>query len=192
MSGPLKVPAPDSGWDFERFRKYLRLLAQVQLDPRLRSKLDPSDIVQQTLLEAHQACDRCPSQDSAAQAAWLRQILAHNLANAVRDLGRAKRDVRRERSLEVAIEESSARLEAWLVAEQSSPSEQADKKEQLLRLAEALDQLPPDQQEALVLHHLQGQSLSEVAAHLGRSPAAVAGLLHRGLNKLKQLLADPE
>jgi RNA polymerase sigma-70 factor (ECF subfamily) len=192
MSGPLKLPAADSGWDFERFRKYLRLLAQVQLDPRLRSKLDPSDIVQQTLLEAHQARDRCPSHDSAAQAAWLRTILGHNLANAVRDLGRAKRDVRRERSLEVAIEESSARLEAWLVADQSSPSEQVNKNEQLLRLAEALDQLPPDQQEALVLHHLQGQALSEVAAQFGRSPAAVAGLLHRGLKKLKQLLADPE
>jgi RNA polymerase sigma-70 factor (ECF subfamily) len=192
MDAPLKVPAPDSGWDFERFRKYLRLLAQVQLDPRLRSKLDPSDLVQQTLLEAHQARDRCPSHDPAAQAAWLRSILAHNLANAVRDLGRAKRDVRRERSLEAAIEESSARLEGWLAAEQSSPGGQAQKNEQLLRLAEAVDQLPPDQQEAVVLHHLKGQSLSEVARHFGRCPAAVAGLLHRGLGKLQELLRDLE
>jgi RNA polymerase sigma-70 factor (ECF subfamily) len=176
----------------ERFRKYLRLLAQVQLDRRLRGKLDPSDIVQQTLLEAHQARDRCPSQNSAEQAAWLRKILARNLANAVRDLGRAKRDVRRERSLEAALEESSARLEAWLAAEQTPPSGHAQKNEQLLRLAEAVDQLPPDQQEAVVLHHLKGHSLSEVAGHLGRSPAAVAGLLHRGLKKLHDLLRDLE
>jgi RNA polymerase sigma-70 factor (ECF subfamily) len=186
------VSSPDSGWDLERFRKYLQLLAQVQLDPRLRAKLDPSDLVQQTLLEAHQARDQCPPGDPAQQAAWLRKILARNLANAVRDFGRAKRDARRERSLEAAIEESSARMEAWLVAEQSTPSDQAEKNEQLLRLAEALDQLPSDQQEAVVLHHLKGQSLSEVAGHFGRSPAAVAGLLHRGLKKLQELLHDLE
>jgi RNA polymerase sigma-70 factor (ECF subfamily) len=192
MDGRSGIAPPQGGWDLERFRKYLRLLAQLQLNPRLRGKLDPSDIVQQTLLEAHQARDQCPSHDPAERAAWLRKILAHNLANAVRDLERAKRDVRREQSLEVAIEESSARLEAWLVAEQSSPEVQAQNNEQLLRLAEALDQLPPDQQEALVLHHLQGQSLSEVAGHFGRSPAAVAGLLHRGLKKLKEMLGQLE
>src|SRR4029077_17306138 len=93
VEGPMAHPPPPDCWDFERFRKYLRLLAQAQLDPRLRGKLDHSDLVQQTLLEAHQARDRCPS-DPAEQAAWLRKILAHNLANAVRDLGRAKRDVR--------------------------------------------------------------------------------------------------
>jgi RNA polymerase sigma-70 factor (ECF subfamily) len=192
VDGAMDDAAPDSAWDFERFRTYLRLLAQVQLDARLRGKLDPSDIVQQTLLEAYQARDRCPSHNAAEQAAWLRKILAHNLANAVRDLARAKRDVRREQSLEAALEESSARLEAWLVAEQLSPSGQAEKNEQLLGLAQALDQLPPDQQEAVVLHHLKGQSLSELARHFDRSPAAVAGLLHRGLRKLQELLRDLE
>jgi RNA polymerase sigma-70 factor (ECF subfamily) len=182
----------NNAWDFERFRSYLRLLAQAQLNPRLRGKLDPSDLVQQTLLEAYQARDQCPSHDSAEQAAWLRTILAHNLANAVRDLERAKRDVRRERSLEAAIEQSSARLEAWLADEQSSPSGQAEKNEKLLRMAAALDQLPRDQQEAVVLHHLQEQSLSQLADQFSRSPAAVAGLLHRGLRKLRDLLRDLE
>jgi len=192
MDEPSRDSLREAGWDLERFRKYLRVLAQVQLNPQLRGKLDPSDIVQQTLLEAYQARDRCPSQDSAAQAAWLRKILARNLANAVRDVGRAKRDVRREQSLEAAVEASSARLEAWLVAEQSSPSQQVERNEQLLRLAEALDQLPTDQQEAVILHHLKGQSLSEVAGQLDRSPAAVAGLLHRGLRRLQDLLSDLE
>jgi RNA polymerase sigma-70 factor (ECF subfamily) len=181
----------ESGWDLERFRKYLRLLAQVQLNPQLRGKIEPSSIVQRTMLEAYQARDQCPP-DPAAQAAWLRKILAHNLANAVRDAQRAKRDVRREQSLEAAIEASSARLEAYLAFEQSSPSQQVERNEQLLRMAEALDQLPADQQEAVVLHHLKGQSLSELAVHFGRSPAAVAGLLHRGLRKLQDLLGDLE
>jgi RNA polymerase sigma-70 factor (ECF subfamily) len=85
--------------DLERFRSYVRLLARLQLDPRLRGKLDASDIVQQTLVRAFQGLEGLRGRDDAAVAAWLRQILAHQLANAARDLGRAKRDLGRERSL---------------------------------------------------------------------------------------------
>jgi RNA polymerase sigma-70 factor (ECF subfamily) len=179
-------------WELERYRNYLRLLARLQLDPRLRGKLDPSDLVQQTLLQAHQMQDQFRGTTEAEQAAWLRQILAHTMANAARDLGRLKRDVGRERSLEAAIEESSVRLEAWLAAEQSSPSELAEKNERLLRLAEALEQLPEAQREAVVLHHLRGLSLAELAAQLGRSEGAAAGLLHRGIKRLRELLHDLE
>src|ERR1700730_7225748 len=104
----------------ERFRSYLRLLAGLQLDPRLQAKLDPSDLVQQTMLQAYQALDQFRGQTEAELAARVRQMLARTLANATRDLGRAKRDVARERSLQATLEESSARLEAWLAAEQSS------------------------------------------------------------------------
>src|SRR5436309_9751289 len=106
--------AGDQGPTLERFRAYLCLLARMQLDPRLQAKLDPSDLVQQTLLQALQALDQFRGRSDAELAAWLRQILAHNLTKAARDLGRAKRDVARECSLEAALEQSSARLEAWL------------------------------------------------------------------------------
>src|SRR5438477_12692164 len=85
------------GQDLERFRDYLRLLARLQLDPRWQAKLDPSDIVQQTLLQAYEARDQFRGQSTAERAAWLRQILARVLANAVRDLSRAKRDAGWER-----------------------------------------------------------------------------------------------
>ncbi len=91
-----------------------------------------------------------------------------------------------------ALEASSARLEAWLAAEQSSPIEQAQRNEQVLHLAEALTALPEDQRLVVELRHLKGWSLADIARHLGRSPAAVAGLLHRGLGRLRHLLPEKD
>jgi RNA polymerase sigma-70 factor (ECF subfamily) len=176
----------------DRFRAYLALLARTQLDGRLRDKLDPSDVVQQTLLEAHQKRAQFRGSSEGEMAAWLRQMLAHNLADALRALTRARRDVARERSLEAALEESSARLHAWLAAEQSSPSQRAIQQEDSMRLAEALTRLPEPQREAVTLHHLQGWTLADLARHLGRSEPAVAGLLHRGLKKLRELMQERE
>jgi RNA polymerase sigma-70 factor (ECF subfamily) len=169
----------------DRFREYLRLLARLQLDPRLQGKLDPSDIVQQTLVKAQQALGQFRGSSEGELVAWVRRILANTLIDAARKLGR---EVGRQRSLEDALADSSARLEAWLADSQASPSEQAGHQEQLLRLADALALLPEDQRQAVELHYLQGQSLAEVAGHMGRTQPAVAGLLRRGLKKLRQHL----
>ncbi len=176
--------------DLERFRAYLRLLARLGLDSRLQGKLDPSDVVQQTLLQAHQSLGEFRGQRDEQLARWLRQILSRNLTHAARDFRRAKRDVRRERSLDQAIEASSARIEGWLVAEQSSPSQRVARNEQVLLLAEALETLPEAQREALVMHYWQDCSLEEIGRRLERSSSAVAGLLHRGLKQLRKLLRE--
>ena len=94
-----------------------------RIDRRLRSKLDPSDIVQQTLVHAWQAWNQFRGTTEEERAAWLRQILARTVLHSVRDFHRGKRDVSREQSLGTVAEQSSAGLEAWLVAEQSSPSQ---------------------------------------------------------------------
>jgi RNA polymerase sigma-70 factor (ECF subfamily) len=185
--------APEPAADaprLERFRGYLVLLVRLHWDPRLQGKYDPSDLVQQTMLEAFEKHAQFRGSSDAELAAWLRQMLAHNLADVLRALGQAKRDVNLERSLEAALGDSSSRLEGWLAAEQSSPSQQAMRQEELLRLADALDQLPALQREAVVLHHLQGMSLADLAGHLNRSEASVAGLLRRGLRRLRGLLDD--
>jgi len=188
----MSLAAEDPGQALERFRDYLRLLARLQIDTRFQGKLDPSDLVQQTLLKAYQARGQFRGTTAAEQAAWLRQILARTLANAVRDLARAKRDIGLERSLETSLAESSARLEAWLVAGDASPSQQAERNEQLLALAEMMARLPDIQREALLLRHCQGWSLAEISHHLGRSRAAVASLLRRGLKQLRELLQNGE
>src|SRR5262249_41442703 len=116
---PMNPQAEGCGRKLEQYREYLRLLARLQLDPRLKGKLDPSDVVQQTLLEAHQKRQQFRGDGEEAWLAWLRQALAHNLADAVRAFGQAKRDVGRECSLDAALQSSSARLANWLAAEQS-------------------------------------------------------------------------
>ena len=173
----------------EDFRSYLLLLARMQLDAGPRNRIDPSDVVQQTLLEAHAKADQFHGDDSAL-AAWLRQALVNNLRDAWRALHRDKRDIRREQAVAASVAQSSARLERMLAAPDSSPSQRIVRNEELLRLADALAQLPQAQREAIVLHHLQDCSLSETARSLGKTDAAVAGLLHRGLKKLREIMTS--
>src|SRR5262245_32554685 len=182
---PSENPSP-----LERFRSYLHLLARLQLGGRLPARLDPSDLVQQTLLEAHRQRDRFRGTTDAERAAWLRQILAHNLADALRALHRDRRDGGPEVPLEAALSESSADLAGWLAAGQSSPSQRAVRHEEAVRLAEALAQLPEAQREALVLQHWHGLTLAEIGERLGKTPVAVAGLLKRGLARLRELLQE--
>jgi RNA polymerase sigma-70 factor, ECF subfamily len=183
-------PADSTDQTLARFRPYLRFLAEVQLHPRWQSKLDASDLVQQTLLEAHAGLGGFRGQTEAELAGWLRAILAHRLQNALRDLLRGRRDARRERSLQEELQASSARLEAWLADERSSPSEQAQRGERARRLAEALEQLPQAQRQAVVLQYWHGWTLRQIADHLGRTPPAVAGLLQRGLRQLRSLMQE--
>lgn len=185
-------PAPTTSQDLERFRDYLGLLARLEVSPALRDKVDLSGVIQQTLLEAHQGLGEQPGRLRADDelAAWLRSILSHNLADALRKLTAQKRDVRREGSLDAALDQSSARLERWLAADQSSPSQRAIRHEELLRVAEALAGLPESQRRAIECHHLRAMPLADIADELCTTKAAVAGLLHRGMKALRSRLGE--
>jgi len=171
----------------EAYRDYLHLLARLQLDPRLRGKVDPSDVVQLTLIKAHQNQDQFRGGTSGEQAGWLRRILANTMIDTAR---KYRREIALEHNLEQRLDESSARLDAWLAADQSSPSAALDHQERLVHLASALAQLPEEQRAAVELHHLRDASVAEVAEALGKTEASVAGLLRRGLKRLRELLQD--
>jgi RNA polymerase sigma-70 factor, ECF subfamily len=176
----------------ERFRNYLHILTRLQLGPGSSSNLDASDIVQETLLHAYQKRDQFRGDDDAARAKWLRAILARNVADAMRFQRSKKRDIARETSLQAELDCSSDSLGAWLIAEQSTPSEQAMRHELAVNLANALARLPHSQREALLLHYWQGCSLAEIAGRLNRTTDAAGGLLKRGLHHLRELLDAPK
>ena len=185
------MEAENEAWsrELESHRPLLVLLARQNLNPRLWKDVDPSGVVQDSLAEAALHRHQFLGSGPAALEGWLRRILLNNLFDAIRRVHREKRDVDREVALGGAIDESTRRLESQLAAGGPSPSQSAVKREELLGLARALERLEPAQREAVELHHLQGRSLAESASLLGRSESAVAALLHRGLQRLKQEFA---
>ncbi|MBA4066389.1 MAG: RNA polymerase subunit sigma-70 [Isosphaera sp.] len=185
--------AADPVRELGRYRDYLLLLARRHFPPDLRALfgVDPSDIVNQTLLLAHRDADQFAGGTGGRYAAWLRGILANQIRTVVRDGRRQQRDVRRLRSLDAEVEASSVRLEAWAADGGLSPPARAERDELALRLASALARLSDDQREAVELRYFHGLTVKAVAARMGRTVPAVGGLVSRGLIRLKELLADP-
>lgn len=182
----------ESPLDPEQYRSYLRLLARLQLPPQVAAKVDASDIVQETMLNAHRGLGEFRGKSRNEMVAWLRQILKRTILHAARDWGRQRRDVAMERPLVATVEQSSVRLEAWLAADQTSPSLKADRNDRLLQIATVLETFPDEQREAIELHYWHGWTLAAIGQHQGRSTASVAGLVHRGLAKLRDVLPDGE
>ncbi len=171
----------------ERHRSWLAMLARLQVDGRFRGKFDPSDVVQQTMLEAVRAWPQFRGRSEPELSAWLRTILARVLAHeARRYLDAGRRDLRREVSLERALAESSARLGDAALAAGTSPSQHAIRHEAELRLAEALARLPDDYREVLLMRNIEGLSHEEVAGRMGRGTGAVRMLWVRALARLRQ------
>jgi RNA polymerase sigma-70 factor (ECF subfamily) len=172
----------------EAQRTALHRLAEGRLGERIEVRVDASDIIQQTFLEAHRSFPQFAGQNARELMAWLQAILDHKVAGAVRDHTiLLKRDVRREQSLDDS-QGGKGPLKQQLDAGLSSPSEKAIREEEGRRLAEALETLPADQREAVRLRHLEGWALADIAGHLGRSPAATAGLIKRGMQALRRQL----
>ncbi len=160
----------------------------MQLNPRLRSKVDESDIAQQTLVQAVNGLADFRGSSDAELVAWLKTILSNHMKHVVRDLGRQKRDFRREQNLPQSIEHSSIRIEQFLQANVESPSLNLRQEEGALELAQALEQLPDAQRQAIELQYFHGLKLKEIAQIMEKTTSSVAGLIHRGLASMKTTL----
>jgi RNA polymerase sigma-70 factor (ECF subfamily) len=174
----------------EQMRPYLLAIARLQIEQNLRAKIDASDIVQQTMLEAHRGIDNYRGTSPEQLRGWLRAILARNLADEVRKFRRGKRDAGVERSIENGLTHSSLAFDRFLVSPSTSPETAAQRNENLGKLAAAIDALPDDQRTAVTLHHLEGLSAIEIGLRMNRTDIAVAGLLRRGMKQLRQVLRD--
>ncbi len=168
-----------------KYEPYLRMLARTQVRVAYQAKFGASDMVQQVMLQAVQGLDGFRGETEAEFRGWLRQILARHLCHLDRDLHREKRDIRREQSMEQKLNQSSLRLEALLAADGPTASQNLAVGENILKVAEAVECLPETQRDAVQLHYLEGLKLSEVAERLDKSSGAVAGLLHRGMQTLR-------
>ena len=184
------------GRALELNRTYLTLLARTQIDLHLQGRVDASDVVQETFLDACRDFDHFRGSSPGEWVAWLRKILIYNLARVVqRQVVAQKRSARREVSLEqhvAVMERSSGRIETALVGRSSSPSSQARRSERAARVADQLARLSSDYREVLVLRNLEGLAFSEVAQRMGRSAGAVRILWVRAVDQLRQLLQAEE
>ena len=171
----------------EGYSAYFILLTRVQIGAKLRGKVDPSDIVQETFLSAHRQFSQFRGQSERELLAWLRRILAGQLAMTFRQyLGTQGRDVRLEREIADQLDRSSASMDGGLAASGSSPSQTVSRREQAVLLAEALSRLPEDYREVIVLRHLEALSFADIAARMGRSGDSVEKLWVRALGQLRR------
>ena len=170
----------------ERYRNYVCLLVRLQAGRRLRGKVEVDDLLQEIWLEIHRKIAYFRGGSEREFLTWTRRLIGSILANQVRHyLGTKSRDARLERALVDELDHSSRAMNAGLVASQSSPSQQAVRREQAVLLADALNDLPEDYREVIILRQLEGLRFPEVAARTGRTEASVKNVWLRALARLR-------
>ncbi len=180
------------GQILENYRSYLKLLARIQIGLRLQAKVDPDDVVQEVFLDANRQIMHFRGESLDAFTAWLRKLLAGQLAQVIRRYcGTEARDVRLERSIEQDLDSSSARLAQGLASPTSSPSESFRRREDLVDLAHMLEQLPADYRSVILMRQIDGLSFVDISMRLDRSQDSVQKLWVRGLQALKALMDPP-
>jgi RNA polymerase sigma-70 factor, ECF subfamily len=188
LGSAMPSPSPAS---LERYRPLLRLQArQLQLNPRLKRQLGSSDLVQDAYLRAVEKFDQFRGTSEGELVCWLQRILANIVKDKIAAAYAQERDFRRVRSLEQLVAESSVRLDKFVAAAHSSPSERAERNEMLVRLAAALDQLPEEQGDVIIHYYMHDRPVAEIAEDMGKTEKAVGDLLYRAKRRLRKPLEE--
>jgi RNA polymerase sigma-70 factor, ECF subfamily len=172
------------------YTNHLKLVARTSIDAALRAKADPSDVVQETLIKAHAAFEQFQGATEAELVTWLRQILAHNIADLARRYQAGSRRVSLEVPLEEAIRASADALDNFVAGEESSPSQAFQRRETAVVVADALATLSADHREVIILRSIEELDWPEIAQRIGRTPDAARVLWTRALKQLKPRLEE--
>lgn len=184
----------------DMYRNYLRMLARAGLGPKLRERVELSDVVQETLIEMIRQFPAFTGQDEVALVGWMRRLIAQKLADLGRYHSRAKRGggdpqwpldapmTVSGKGAGLALETGgrSANLAEILTLSQTSPSEAASRREATVLLADSLTKLPPDQAEVLWLYHVEGISFDQIGQRFGVSRKVIRGMWAKGLASLRK------
>jgi RNA polymerase sigma-70 factor (ECF subfamily) len=174
----------------EFYRAYLRLVARSMVYPALRTRVDPSDLVQETFQKAHGDFDRFAGSGERAMVAWLRAILIRSLADQVKRHRAQERDHRRQESLESLLDRAGQAAFEAIGAPISTPSSIVSRREQAVLLAQAVERLPAHYREVFLLRNVEHVPFDEVAERMGRTPVAVRKLWTRAMMALKAMLEE--
>jgi RNA polymerase sigma-70 factor (ECF subfamily) len=176
----------------EQHRPRLRRMVALRLDPRLQGRIDPSDVIQETYLEASARLAEYVQKPAMPFFLWLRFLAGQKLTTLHRHhLGTRMRDAGREVSLYRGRlpEASSAALAAQLLGHETRPSEAAVRAELKIRLQEALNSMDALDREILALRHFEQLSLAEAAQVLGLTESGACRRHLRALKHLKDILS---
>lgn len=175
---------------FGACRSFVAVMARVQLHRRLHAKVDPSDLVQQSMLEAHRGLMNFQGQTPQEWLAWLKQIVQHNAIDAdKRYRGARQRDLRKERSLVIA--DASASHAEWSPVDPGpSPSQLLSNSERELRLAAAIEDLPDDYRQVILLRNIERLQFDQVAERMNRTRGACQMLWKRAVEQLRTQLNE--
>ena len=182
------------------YRNYLRMVVRTGLGPRLRERLELSDVVQEALVEVVRQFPQFTGQNEAALVGWLRRLVGQKLADLGRYHSRTKRaggvapiplDAPWEGRGGENQGNQAGRLLDMLALSQTSPSEIVSRRELIVLLADALAALPDGEADVLWLYHAENLSFEVIGERMGVSRKSVRGVWARGLKRLKRSLEGP-